>query len=108
MLKGKHVVAEIEGIRCTVVETGISEGRMQYLKELLLASGLEVKAEPEKSKEGTPTGNYVVGVTDLVFNPMIALYENKLVGRDGKVITPARWNQWPADLWEQPYWSFQH
>jgi hypothetical protein len=101
--KGKHVVAEIEGVRTTVVETGLNETRCLFLKELLRQNGYETKMEKEKSKEGTPLETWILGVTDLVFNPMIRIYEQKLLRADGHPVTPAYWNQWAVDP-DLPYW----
>jgi uncharacterized UPF0146 family protein len=100
---GKHVVTEIEGIRSTVVETGLNESRSLFLKELLRQNGFEVKIEKEKAKDGTPLETYILGVTDLVFNPMIRIYEQKLLRPDGHPVTPAYWNQWAVDP-DLPYW----
>ena len=33
--KGKHLVEEIDGVRCTVVEKGITAERAQFLKNIL-------------------------------------------------------------------------
>jgi hypothetical protein len=103
-LKGKHQVAEIEGIRCTVAGTGLSEGRKEFLMELLTLNGFEVKAEKEKAKDGTALETWTAGVTDIHFNPTIAIYAHKLHRKDGAVVTPAYWEQsgLPADL---PYWQ---
>jgi len=101
--KGKHVVAEIEGIRSTVVETGLNETRCLFLKEVLQKNGFDVKMEKEKSKEGTPLETWILGVTDLEFNPMIRIYEQKLLRADGHPVTPAYWNQWAVDP-DLPYW----
>jgi hypothetical protein len=103
-LKGKHQVAEIEGIRCTVVGTGLSEGRKEFLKELLVLNGFEVKAEKEKAKDGALLETWIAGVTDIHFNPTIAVYAHKLHRKDGAEVTPAYWEQsgLPADL---PYWQ---
>lgn len=101
--KGKHTVAEIEGIRCTVVETGLSESRAFFLKELLVINHFEVKMEIEKSKDGSSLGTYVLGVTDILFNPVIAVYGQRLARNDGHKVTPAYWNQWQADP-NIPYW----
>ena len=95
--KGKHVVAEIEGVRSTVVETGLNESRSLFLKELLQQNGYEVKMEKEKAKDGTPLETWILGVTDLVFNLMIRVYEQKMLRPDGHPVTPAYWNQWAVD-----------
>jgi uncharacterized UPF0146 family protein len=100
---GKHVVAEIEGVRSTVVETGLNESRCLFLKELLRQNGFEVKMEKEKTKEGIQLETWILGVTDIVFNPMIRVYEQKILRTDGHPVTPAYWNQWAVDP-DLPYW----
>jgi hypothetical protein len=106
ILKGKHTIAEIDGIRCTVVETGVTEARAGFLSEVLVFNRYEVKTEKEKTKEGAELGTFVLGVTDLLFNPAIALYEKKLFRKDGKTVTPNYWNQKP-DQDDIPYWQVQ-
>ena len=104
LTKGKHNIAEIEGIRCSVVESGVSPERAAFLKEILEFNGYTVKIEKDKAKDGTPLETDVVGVTDLLFNPMIVVYQQKLFLKDGTVVSPAWWNQWPAQ-WNIPYWQ---
>lgn len=106
LLKGKHQVAEIDGVRCSVIETGLDPKRMEFLKEILTFNGYEVMTEPEKAKDGTPTGSYQMGVTDLLMNPVVKLYQKKLFRKDGAVINPAYWYQWP-NQWDTPYWQVQ-
>ncbi len=105
-LKGKHTVTEMEGVRCTVVGTGITEARRDFLKDLLELNGFEVKSEKEKAKDGTPLDTWVLGVTDIRFNPVIAIYGHRLHRKDGSEVTPAWWEQSgdPADV---PYWHLQ-
>jgi hypothetical protein len=101
--KGKHIIAEIEKVRCTVVESGLDETRCLFLKGLLEHNGYMTKAEKEKTKEGAELETWVLGVTDIRFNPVITVYEQKLKRPDGHVVTPAYWNQWPVDP-DIPYW----
>ena len=103
-LKGKHNVAEIDGVRCTVVETGATKERLEFLKALLSHNGYEVKTEQEKDKEGAMLDTFVIGVTDILFNPVIVLYQKKLFRKDGNEVTAAYWEQKPADT-EIPYWQ---
>ena len=42
---GKHVVVEMDGVRCTVVEKGISMDRVNFLKDILEFNGYAVKYE---------------------------------------------------------------
>lgn len=103
-LKGKHVVEPIDGERCTVVEKGLSVSRKDFLLDLLEHNGYTVKTEQEKDKEGKELGTWMLGVTDLIMNPVIVLYLHKLFRKDGKVVTPAYWREdfKQADV---PYWQ---
>ena len=89
----KHLVSEIDGIRCTVIETGASLERAAFLRELLESNNLEVKEmqEPAETDGGEP--KYTIGVTDLVFNPVFAVYERLLKTREGSFVTPGYWKQ---------------
>ena len=59
-------------------------------------------AEEKKETEETPD-LYTIGVTDLVFNPVIAVYELKLKAPDGKRVSPAYWDQKSSKNIDQ-YW----
>ena len=104
--KGKHNISEIEGTRCTVIETGVAPERAEFLKDLLVFNGYEVKVAKEKAKDGTELESFVIGLTDILFNPMIVVYEKKLFRKDGFTVTPAYWNQWPEEA-TLPYWKVQ-
>jgi len=86
--KGKHLVEEIDGVRCTVVEKGITPERTQFLKYLLEMNGYEVKTTID-----TDPATIKLGVTDLIFNPIIDVYERRLISPSGKKVTPAYWLQ---------------
>jgi hypothetical protein len=103
LTKGKHVITEIEGIRCSQVETGLTESRAIFLKELLEYNGYEVRMEKEKAKDGSALETYILGVTDILFNPAIKLYGLKLNRKEGGKVTLQYWNQWPVDP-DMPYW----
>jgi hypothetical protein len=105
LTKGKHNIKEIDGILCTVVETSVPEDRMKFLKELLEINKFEVRTEEEKS-EGSEQKLFSVGVTDLIFNPMIAVYERSLLKSDGQTVSPAYWNQ-EEDKPELPYFEYR-
>jgi len=87
---GKHQIVEIEGIRCTLVEAGIPESRMLFLKKLLEYNKYDVRVLSETKEDKTA---FTVGVTSIVFNPVIAVYEKSLLTPEGKRITPDYWNQ---------------
>jgi len=105
-LKAKHIVEEINGIRCTVVEKGVAAARIEFLRSLLEYNKFDVQvAEDKKETEGAPT-LFTIGVTDLVFNPVIAVYEMGLKTPDGKRVSPAYWEQKTSDSVDQ-YWEFK-
>jgi hypothetical protein len=105
MLKSKHTVEEINGIRCTVVEKGIPSQRVAFLKDLLEYNKLEVVVAEEAKTDETAPAQFTLGVTDMVFNPTIAVYEMSLKTRDGKSVTPAYWEQYTTEL-DDEYWNF--
>jgi hypothetical protein len=89
----KHIVSEIDGVRCTIVETGITLDRVAFLRELLEYNKLEPKELVETPANPGDEPKYTLGVTDLVFNPVFAVYECLLKIRDGKYVTPGYWKQ---------------
>jgi hypothetical protein len=105
LTKGKHIVEEINGIRCTVVEKGASPERVAFLKDLLTFNKFDVQVEEEKKLEDTAPTTFVIGVTDIVFNPMIAVYEQSLRTPSGDKICPAYWNQYSTEK-NSWYWEF--
>ena len=99
----KHIIGEIEGIRCTIIESGAGIARAAFLRELLEFNNLEVKEQViPSSKEGEEPA-YTIGVTDLVFNPVFAVYECQLMLPDGGYVTPGYWNQECTDC-KPEYW----
>jgi hypothetical protein len=104
LLKGKHTIKEIDGVRCTVVEKKIEQERVDFLTHLLKTNGFEVRTLEEKRKTEEDAQTYLLGVTDLVFNPVIWVYERKLKTADGKKVTADYWNQKTKNL-EPNYWD---
>jgi hypothetical protein len=93
LTNAKHVVSEIDGVRCTIVETGAPLERAAFLRDLLEFNGFEVKELTEASDNQSSEPKYTIGVTDLVFNPVFAVYECLLKIREGGYVTPGYWNQ---------------
>jgi len=103
-LKAKHIVEEINGTRCTVVEKGATSDRVDFLKKLLEFNQFTVVVAADAVAEGLPA-LFTIGVTNLVFNPVIAVYELSLKTMDGKKVSPAYWNQYSTDSVDE-YWDF--
>jgi hypothetical protein len=105
LTRGKHIVEEINGIRCTVVEKGASPERVTFLKDLLAFNKFDVQVEEEKKLEETAPTTFVIGVTDIVFNPMISVYQQNLRTPAGEKVCPAYWNQYTTGN-DSRYWMF--
>lgn len=104
--KGKHVVEEINGVRCSVVEKGAGKERVAFIKEILEYNGLEVQVQEEKRETEDAPVTFTVGVTDLLFNIVIAIYQMRVKLRDGRKASPAYWNQW-TDKIDNKYFRYR-
>ena len=99
----KHIVSEIDGIRCTIVESGISLERAAFLRDILEFNNLEVKEIEVPSENAGEESKYTIGVTDLLFNPVFAIYERQMKTREGSHVTPGYWKQECIDC-DPRYW----
>lgn len=99
--KGKHVIIEIQGTRCSLVEIVESESRLSFLKELLEYNGYKVMVKEEKNDAGIKI--FTIGVTDILFNPVTSVYACSLKTSFGKVVSPAYWNQ-VTTVCDSRYW----
>ena len=90
LTKGKHIVEEINGTRCSIVEKGATQERITFIKSLLELNGLEVMVAQAEDQ------TYTVGVTDLIFNIVIAIYNQSLHTPQGEKVSPAYWRQLTA------------
>lgn len=104
LLKGKHVVKEFDGIRCSVAEEGCSKARIAFLKDLLVHNGYDVRTEEVQPTEEGGEVTWSIGVTDLLFNPVIVVYQRMLHTQDGRRVTPDYWNQKTTQI-EPNYWD---
>ncbi|MEI7595813.1 MAG: hypothetical protein WCK02_08715 [Bacteroidota bacterium] len=93
----KRQIEEIEGIRYTLVEKGISEERMNFLKDVLEFNKFNVKVTSNED------ATYTILVTDLLFNPILAVYDCSLKNAKGEVISPAYWNM-DTKICDSRYW----
>ena len=81
-----HIVEEIDGTRCAIVEKGCTPERAAFLKDLL-----EYNQYTVVSKD--TDGKITLGVTDVTFNPVHAAVNRLLRRKDGLVVTKAYWKQ---------------
>lgn len=99
----KHIIGEIDGIRCTIIETGVSGERAAFLRQLLEFNNLEVRELIIPSEVPEEEPKYTIGVTDIVFNPVFAIYERQLMTPEGSFVTPGYWFQECIDC-DPRYW----
>ena len=101
---GKHTEKEINEIRCRVVENGVSKERAEFLKEILEYNGHEVQIGEIAPKTEEDPITYIIGVKDITFNAVLSVYKHELLTKDGRMITPAYWNQLSEETHQQ-YWE---
>lgn len=93
----------VDSARCVVVERHVPEQRKEFLKELLELNHYVVMTELEaKETPGVPD-TYLLGVTDVTFNPVIALYEGALKTRKNRTVSLAYWLQ-ETNICDSRYW----
>ena len=108
-----HEFEELNGIKCAIVEKNASKERVEFLKPLLEFNKFEVivvSSPPPKAAPAAPTPlpgtenlvpetpptppeTFTVGVTDVMFNPINAIFGRLLRTSDGHVVTLAFWQQ---------------
>jgi hypothetical protein len=81
-----HTIEELNGTRCSVIEKKIAQDRAVYITRILESSNQTVISITDEN------GLVTVGVTDILFNPVHALYSKSLKMVDGTLVTPAIWN----------------
>lgn len=103
-----HVSEELNGVKCAIVEKNVSAERASFLKQLLVFNKYTVETAPSPPpktaapppKEGEVAipplpvpETFTVGVTDMMFNPINAIFGRLLHTPDGHVVTLAYWYQ---------------
>ncbi|MCF8252966.1 MAG: hypothetical protein K9H61_13145 [Bacteroidia bacterium] len=112
-LNQNHTVEELGGMRCAIVEKDITKERADFLTKILAGNGFTVvciPTPPPKAKaapapkageeaieipivEIAPPTGFVLGVTDVKFNPINAIYGRILTTETGHFVTPDYWHQ---------------
>jgi hypothetical protein len=120
-----HEFEELNGVKCAIVEKNVSQERADFLNDLLKANKYTVvivaspppKAAPVPvAKAATeaappvptppPPATFTVGVTDVTFNPINAVFGRLLKTKDGHVVTLAYWQQKEAIAHDEiPYFE---
>jgi hypothetical protein len=104
-----HEFEELNGVKCAIVEKNVSQERADFLNDLLklnkytvvIVSSPPPKTAPVVAAATGPVAEpaaavpatFTVGVTDVTFNPINAVFGRLLKTKDGRVVTLAYWQQ---------------
>jgi hypothetical protein len=124
-----HEFEDLDGVKCAVVERNVSAERVAFLQNLLAYNSYKVivvaspppkaaAAKPAPAAEVAveeaapvptplvPPATFTVGVTDVTFNAVNAVFGRLLHARNGQVVTLAYWQQKATEsLDEVPYFE---
>jgi hypothetical protein len=110
-INSNHLLEELDGVRCIIVEKNLTPERVAFLKPLLEYNTLKVIVVPTPApKVAVPAApvaeaevnippaiqapeTFTMGVTNMLFNPVNAVYGRLLRTPDGHVVTSAYWHQ---------------
>ncbi len=92
-LAGKHQFGALDETRVTFIEKKIEGNRKDFLQKLLEHNSFDVVVKEEKRKSEEDPQLYTIGVTDMVFNPTLAIFQRRLKTLDGRIVTQDYWNQ---------------
>ena len=122
-----HQFEELNGVKCAIVEKNVAPERVDFLRRLLEYNGYTVVVVPSPPPKAAPAASpgatasppppdappvapapetFTVGVTNVMFNPINAIFGRLLKTPDGHTVTLAYWRQQenqPDD--EKPYFT---
>jgi hypothetical protein len=108
-----HPFEELDGVKCAVVERNVTPERVEFLRTLLEHNKFQVvviptpppkaaakpavtaeeETAPEPSAVQPPPSTFTVGVNDVTFNSVNAIFGRLLRTKDGHVVTRNYWLQ---------------
>jgi hypothetical protein len=114
-----HLFEELNGVKCAVVEKNVGAARVEFLRGILEYNGYTVVVVPTPPPKAAapaagaadaavaaPAETFTVGVTDVTFNPVNAVFGRLVKAPGGHIVTLAFWKQQetvPDD--EKPYFE---
>lgn len=104
LYKYAHVIKEINETKVRVIEDKCTRERVDWIKKLMEHNGYEVLIEEVLPKNEEDVTTYTVGCTDIIFNPIVKVYNRELLTFDGHRVTPDYWNQITDEV-EPNYWD---
>jgi len=112
-----HLFEELNGVKCAIVEKNASAERVAFLRPILEYNRYTVvvvaspppKAAPAPAPETPPPPapeTFTIGVTDVSFNPINAIFGRLLRTPGGHVVTLSYWQQKSAGSHDDiPYFA---
>jgi len=117
-----HLFEDLNGVKCAIVEKNVSPERLDFLRRILVYNRFTVVVVPspppkaastagalpaEGSGEGVEVpATFTVGVTDVMFNPVNAIFGRLLKTPEGHTVTLAYWQQKEREADdERPYFE---
>jgi hypothetical protein len=110
-----HLFEDLNGVKCAIVEKNVVGERVAFLRRILEynryvvvivpsppAKAATVPAAPAPAEGSGPAGTtasaptpetFTVGVTDVMFNPVNAVFGRLLKTPGGHIVTLAYWEQ---------------
>ena len=111
-----HEFEELNGVKCAIVEKNATQERVDFVKPLLefnkysvvIVPGPPPKVAPVAPATATtpdssaetvapaaplPPASFTIGVTDVTFNPINAIFGRLLKTKDSHIVTLAYWQQ---------------
>ena len=111
-----HTFEELDGVKCAIVEKNVPKERVDFLRRLLEYNHFTVvvvPSPPPKTAAAPPAAaaaapkepaapapapppppeTFTVGVTDVTFNPINAVFGRLLKTPQGHIVTLAYWRQ---------------
>ena len=117
-----HLFEDLNGVKCAIVEKNVAPERVSFLRQLLeynqytvvvvpsappkTPSAAPVPATPDAPAPAPAPETFTVAVTDVLFNPVNAVFGRLLKTPNGQTVTLAYWRQQenePDD--EKPYFE---
>ena len=91
-----HLFEELNGVKCAIVEKNVAGERVDFLRKILEYNGytvVVVPSPPPKVAAPPAPETFTVGVTDVMFNPVNAIFGRLLKTPGGHAVTLAFWQQ---------------
>lgn len=123
-LNPTHAFEDLGDVKCAIVEKNCSHERVNFLKNLLEFNGYTVIAVPSPPSKAAAKPavvaegeiqpppappapeTFTVGVTDVSFSPINAVFNRELKTPNGQVVTKNYWKQRETEIkTDEWYWS---